>query len=628
MTARGRWARVLRALPLDRRDAPPAAFGLLGAGLVLAREATYGVVLHWDSINYVGVARSLAAGDGFAQFNGGTYTAWPPLYPLLLAVPGAAGIDPLDAAGPINAALAGLAIFAGARWLSRRLESRFLALWGGLALALAPPLAWMASWAMSEPLFILLTLLALMRAEAHLREGDASALRQAAALTALACLTRWAGVAIVLAVAHLLVLQPGGALPPRLRRAALYAAVALVPPGLWMARNLSLGAAATTGGWSTAPPPPAETLDALLGVAGRWLVPGPESEAAGLAGQALAGALLLALAAAAVRLAAFGRHEAGAWRRGAAFCVFGGFALAYAAFFAASIALGRADAAQGYRYLLPAFAPLLVAIALALDGLLALARGRWARPAWAGGALAAAVAAPLVLWLAASAPQHARAVREANAEGFGNSYSNARWDRSATLARLRESPDAVRVLSNVPPAAYIHVPRDGRAPRHERLRRGTDAVRDQLGNAADGVLVVWFRDWFIDFGYGAGELRDTPGLETVADLDDGALFRVRRSPFAVRLDGNALIYEREGCAPGDTEARFFVHATPADADDWPEPRPNLNFWFDEHGALEDGRCTAVRPLPPHPLAVVETGQYDEEGTRWLVELRPGEDGGR
>ena len=627
MTARGRWARAFRALPLDRRDAPPAALGLLGAGLVLAREATYGVLLHWDSINYVGVARSLAAGDGFAQFNGGTYTVGPPLYPLLLAVPGAAGIDPLGAAGPINATLAGLAIFAGARWLARRLEARWLALWGGLALALAPPLAWMASWAMSEPLFILLTLLALMRAEAYLRGRDASALRQAAALTALACLTRWAGIPLIAAVAALLALQPGVPRTAKARHIAMYAAISAAPIALWMLRNLSLGASATN---NEAKPqlPLAETLGTAFEVAGRWLTHGLPWAAPDLAGRALGSVLLLSVAVAVAGILTTGRNDAGEWRNKGAFGLFGAFALGHVLFSAASIALGRADVAQGYRYLSPAFAPLLVAIALALDGLLALARGRWARPAWAGGALAAAVAAPLVLWLAASAPQHASAVREANAEGFGNSYSNARWDRSATLARLRESPDAVRVLSNVPPAAYIHVPRDGRAPRHERLRRGPDAVRDQIGNAADGVLVVWFRDWFIDFGYGAGELRDTPGLETVADLDDGALFRVRRSPFAVRLDGNALIYEREGCASGDTEARFFVHATPADWDDWPQPRPNLNFWFDEHGALEDGRCTAVRPLPPHPLAVVETGQYDEESTRWVVELRPGEDGGR
>ena len=61
---------------------------LVGAGLSLALHGRNGVLLDWDSINYISVADSLLAGDGFRQFNGLRYRDWPPLYPLLLAAPG------------------------------------------------------------------------------------------------------------------------------------------------------------------------------------------------------------------------------------------------------------------------------------------------------------------------------------------------------------------------------------------------------------------------------------------------------------------------------------------------------------------------------------------------------------
>ena len=230
--------------------------------------------------------------------------------------------------------------------------------------------------------------------------------------------------------------------------------------------------------------------------------------------------------------------------------------------------------------------------------------------------MTAAVAALLVLWIGASAPGHERAIREANAEGFQRGYSNARWARSETLARLREEPpNGGRIFSNAAAATYIYTPwtRDG--PRHEGLARGLGNLRRQLGHAPGGSLVVWFRDWFVDFGYGLDDLRGVRGLE----------------PVAVRLEGNALIYERDGCDPADTWGRFFVHAVPAGEDDPPPgPGPNLNFWFADYGVLDDGRCEIVRPLPAAAFASVETGQYDAEGTGdtlWAVEFRPGEGGG-
>ena len=185
--------RLARLRP-DRFTLFLIATAAIGAGLVLAREAAWGVSLSWDSVQYVATARNLLEHPlEFIQMGGehqdeNVYRFWPPLYPVLLAAGSFGVFDPLDVAGPLNAVAFGLTVLVAGRWLRRNVRSRFLLVWGCLALMLAAPVAGIAAWAMSEAAFILFALLALFRAEAHLREGKRPALAQAAAFTALACL--------------------------------------------------------------------------------------------------------------------------------------------------------------------------------------------------------------------------------------------------------------------------------------------------------------------------------------------------------------------------------------------------------------------------------------------------------
>ena len=63
----------------------PLALGVLGALLILLREANFGVGLTWDSGSYLSVARNLVAGNGLLEWNGTRYQGAAPLFPLLLA---------------------------------------------------------------------------------------------------------------------------------------------------------------------------------------------------------------------------------------------------------------------------------------------------------------------------------------------------------------------------------------------------------------------------------------------------------------------------------------------------------------------------------------------------------------
>ena len=135
----------------------------------------------------------------------------PRCIPLCWRRRGLLGFDPHAVAGPLNAFLFGLTIFAAGHWLRQRIASRLLALWGCLAVALAPPLIDIASWAFSEPAFILFVTLALFYMDQYLRDGKRAALIGAALFTALACLTRHIGFPLIIILLLILLLQPGAA---------------------------------------------------------------------------------------------------------------------------------------------------------------------------------------------------------------------------------------------------------------------------------------------------------------------------------------------------------------------------------------------------------------------------------
>ena len=234
----------MTALRAPDRESPVSVRGTaVLAGLaassgasILLRQTEYGPGLNWDSVAYICIARNLLAGEGYAGCGGlGAMEYWPPLYPMLLAAASLPGFDPHDVAGPFNATILGALVFAAGRWLRRNLASRPLAAAGCFAVAVSVPLAWISSYAMSEPAFLLFSMLALIWADKRLEDGRAASLAWAAAFTALAWATRYAGVAVV---ALALLLERRSTPDRKARNIWFYTAIAAAPVCVWMARNL------------------------------------------------------------------------------------------------------------------------------------------------------------------------------------------------------------------------------------------------------------------------------------------------------------------------------------------------------------------------------------------------------
>ena len=696
-----------------------AVMAVLGASLVLARTVNYGPGLEADSMKYINTAQTLLAGKGFLiNAIDVPYAWWPPLYPLALAAAaGLTGLAPFDVAGPLNAALFGLTVFIQGHWLRRRLESRFPAAWAAAAAALSVALGDAASWALSEPLFMLVTTLALIHAEAFLAAGKTRSLLAAAAFGALAWQTRYIGAAVPFFVGLLLLCRAGG-LPRRAKQAAAVWLTAALPMALWMLRNYFLS------GFFSGPREPYDyPLPGVLRDIGallwRWLyfelpaigLQPPEllslrsfprydhlkQSMGGLQPPelfSLAGGIWAAAAAAAGYVLLrfpWKKQTLAAWRP---WWVFAGYALTHLVLLAAAVALAYVDNVVYPRHVAPAYIPLLAAAAFALDRLGRAGRGS-RKPAGrrvASRLPAAAAMTALCLWTAGQAAPHTRRIVRANAGNQDGAIdlgiTAARASRpqeqsrrggrprpveSAVLRYVREHPlDGViytnrhrlpLAIHNRPPAAYYRLPSgaERNAPLYEEAAAlagfGQELLQAQLAAAPDGAYWVRLKEGaYTDslLGYGEAWLQSMPMLETVADLADGAIYRVRKNAppranpyraalraavasrrvggpgFDVSIRGGELVYIKESCTAEEARMRFMLHVYPADAADLPAVRKrggyafdNLSFYFTEHGVVLEGACVALYPLPDYAIERIETGQYAPggEGLAWRAALR-------
>ena len=609
------------------RLAPPV-LGVLAVALVLLRQANYGVGLTWDSASYLSAARSLVAGDGLVLWNGSRYGGAVPLFPYLLAAAELFGIDAAAAARYLNAAAFGLTVFTAAAWLQRRVRSALLAVWAGCACALLPALVSAAAYAWTDTVFILFTVVSLALLDRFLGRPATPTLLLAAAAAAAACLTRYAGVTLLGAGALMLLLRTGVGMRMRIRDAALWSAVSLAPVGVWIARNLlvigsPLGAAYASGfsGLISLHRATGEFARWLFGSTGFGALSGALVSAAGidLAGPATEAAIavkavLLAVPALGAGYALARRRPGFLRRRRVVLTVSLIYAAAYTLFLTAYLPL--ADVVLPVRYLLPLFPPLLVAATVVLDEL---ARRRGPAPRFP-----VVLAIVISLWLAQQAGAVYRDTRTWLNDGAG--YTSRGWIESDVLRYLRVNRLDGPVWTSEPPLLYFST----ELRRVWTISGSLAGLTESLANRdpAEAVyLVLIGRSFRIrDYDYGFDDVAALPGVELVASLDDGAIFRsgaaaidrVVRAHFDIYRYGDALAYFKEPCTARDVTPRFFLRASPAERAAF-----DRDFSFAEHGYLLDGRCLAVVALPDYEIARLSTGQYlPGTGNLWEAAFSP------
>ena len=161
----------------------------------------------------------------------------------------------------------------------------------------------------------------------------------------------------------------------------------------------------------------------------------------------------------------------------------------------------------------------------------------------------------------------------------------------------------------------------------ERELPGYAIARIRTGrNAAASGVAGWRADIDMD-AHAAAQAAAQAMREGIAAGDYGA--PVAQSHFDLYLNGNALTYIKDSCAPGDADARFFLHIIPADPADLPADErergfANMDFHFADHGERIGDICVAERELPGYAIERVITGQFvSGEGRLWGAEFPVG-----
>ncbi|NOY75146.1 MAG: glycosyltransferase family 39 protein [Kiritimatiellaeota bacterium] len=220
----------------------------VSAGLALFFVMSHGCGVSTDSVVFLDAAENiLRHGKIYVTAYGmnAPMTHFPPLYPIVLAGIGALLNCSVEMSARIAGAAAyGVNIYLACVILKKIGASRKTAVFAALLLALSEYMILIHSQVFTEPLFITFTLAAFIFISDFLKHGKIRFLLLSAACVGFACLTRYAGLALI-AFAGLAILLSKLNFRKKIARIALFCSVALFPLGLWCVRNALLAGTTT-----------------------------------------------------------------------------------------------------------------------------------------------------------------------------------------------------------------------------------------------------------------------------------------------------------------------------------------------------------------------------------------------
>ena len=282
---------------------------------------------------------------------------------------------------------------------------------------------------------------------------------------------------------------------------------------------------------------------------------------------------------------------------------------------------------NGWRQMYFLYAPICMLAALGL-GQLASALDSKPRARIAVCALAAlglAAVAGQMVWLHPYQNEYFSPLANPYDERIGERYEMDYWDvsRKEALEWLVEThPEQRRIIVKTDVPSRWDLDRNlFLMPESQRRRVAVRAERPHFHIAESGDDPIWTREVY---GSPIVMILDKRAETEAAyrDAYEWALMSepVVRSAFDVHYDGDGgkFVYAKERCAADDARGRFLLSVFPKDADDLPERfreagHESLNFDFDLHGAIFDGKCAAIISAPSYPIASIRTGQWIQGG---------------
>ena len=515
-----------------------AALAVLGAVHILVRTSTYGGAVAGDAVTYLSAAESLATGDGLQTYSGGKFVWWPPFFPMLMAFISLFGIEPVESGRFVNVTAFALIILISGLWLDRRIRSRFLTMTATISLTTSLALSHVATVILADAIFTLFTLLTLMWLESFLNRGRGiPALVGAAFFSALAAVTRYMGVPLILAGVLMLLTRRGMSMRAKLKYAAAYGVFSSVPLAIVLARNWAVSGRLTghkpaTTLWPILSSSLSQTVDAFrLGV-----FPTAVSDWFGYLLLVLAGLVMLGAALVSV-MACRGQSGSSANPGEGAF-PFGVFSLAY---FVTNLVVTPliVGTIASPRRLIPIYVPLLIVAVFLLDRFLHTDSSR--RVLIVKWTLVFLILTGWFANIGLAALTNLQLTARALESGYSG-INTARWEDSETITYLRTNLITDRVYSNYPDVVFYLATLPPPVKHIPSLATPGECSSWlwRIGGYGE-AYIVWFhksRGWthsrIVDRNR-KGRLREScsipelaphPALERVAETSDGAVYRV------------------------------------------------------------------------------------------------------
>lgn len=496
---------------------------LLAAALVIYQTSKFGPAISPDSTAYLATANNVASGSGFFFFQG-PYTVWPPLYPFVLSFAGPNIHAASELALYINTVALAATIFLAGTVLFKALNNRMLAYIGVSAIALGRPLISVASYVMTEMLFIFLVSACLISLSFYLKKLNKTYLLIASSFCALAILERYIGIVVLAVGVAGMLFIPKTQLKQRLFAAFQFSAIAIGPILLWLGRNWFEYSTLTGPRYASTIGIRQATAN-FLKLITTWIL--PPWRASPLLGALMVSSLLLIVF-------YFIKKEAPDNYKGetrwsvmllapqAAFFVLYSALILYAESTVNINALGN-------RFLSPLFVPFWLMMIFAIDRVISIIN-------WQKNTILTIISVFFIVWIIRNPARfiaHDISYRIRNGAG---GYAQTYWESNKLLHFLKSHPLNGRLYSNAPPAVFYFTGFSAmESPQIRRRQSSTHVratIRSQIGALGNGrqAYLLWFNRpkylWRPDFLYRKEDILRKVYTKIVYDSVDGEIYQL------------------------------------------------------------------------------------------------------
>jgi hypothetical protein len=250
-------------------------FAVVALQRFLWATETFGIGIRTDSVAYLWSSENLVKGIGLGRLDGAgnfrPYTHWPPLYPMLLAIPRLMGLDGMESARMIGALCIMLLIIVTGLALSRLTDHSPFFTAGALVILINAPNLWDTSlFAMTEPLYMVLSLSALLLLDGYLNNFRSRLLILSSLLAGLALVTRYVGFSLIVAGLLAVLIQKERPWSQRMRDSLVMMALSLIPFMAWAIRNTLVSGTSTNRTLALMPFAPGE-LQKAVSAMNEWI---------------------------------------------------------------------------------------------------------------------------------------------------------------------------------------------------------------------------------------------------------------------------------------------------------------------------------------------------------------------